>query len=51
MGKIDAPYLVTYTNKDGTLRHYFAPRHEDRQKGWATVRLHDGRVAEDRSNG
>ncbi|WP_395713754.1 hypothetical protein [Reyranella sp.] len=43
MGKIDAPYLVTYTNKDGTLRHYFAPRHEDRQKGWATVRLHDGR--------
>jgi hypothetical protein len=43
MGKIDAPYLVTLVNKDGTERHYFTPRQADRQHGWATVRLHDDR--------
>jgi hypothetical protein len=41
MGKIETPYLVTHENKDGTQRHYFAPRQDDRQHGWATVRLHD----------
>src|SRR5262249_16479651 len=41
MGKVDAPYLVTHTNKDGTQRHYFAPRQEDRKRGSATGRLHD----------
>lgn len=41
MGKVDVPYLVTHTNKDGSLRHYFAPRQQDRRHGWATVRLHD----------
>jgi hypothetical protein len=41
MGKIETPYLVTHENKDGTQRHYFAPRQDDRQRGWATVRLHD----------
>lgn len=43
MGKVGVPYLVTYTNKNGTQRHYFAPRQEDRKEGWATVRLHDAR--------
>lgn len=41
MGKVDAPYLVTHENKDGSLRHYFAPKQADRRHGWATVRLHD----------
>ena len=41
MGKIGVPYLVIYENKDGSKRFYFAPRQDDRQKGWATVRLHD----------
>src|SRR5260370_36755595 len=41
MGEVEAPYLVAHTNKDGTRRYYFAPRQEDRQRGWATVRLHD----------
>lgn len=41
MGKLAAPYLVTHENKDGSQRHYFAPRQADRQHGWATVRLHD----------
>jgi hypothetical protein len=43
MGKIDAPYLVWRLNKDGSSRHYFCPRQDDRKHGWATVRLHDAR--------
>jgi integrase len=41
MGKVDAPYLVTHKNSDGTGRYYFAPKQVDRKHGWATVRLHD----------
>jgi integrase len=41
MGKLDAPYLITHENKNGSQRHYFAPRQDDRVHGWATVRLHD----------
>jgi hypothetical protein len=41
MGKIRVPYLVAYANKNGSKRFYFAPKHEDRKHGWATVRLHD----------
>lgn len=41
MGKVDAPYMITHTNGDGSLRHYFAPKQEHRAAGWATVRLHD----------
>jgi len=41
MGTVEAPYLVTHTNKNGTQRHYFAPRQADRAQGWATVRLHN----------
>ena len=41
MGKVEAPYLVTHTNGNGSQRHYFAPRQADREHGWATVRLHD----------
>lgn len=43
MGKVGAPYLLTLKNKDGSQRHYFAPRQADRSRGWATVRLHDSR--------
>ncbi|SKA24540.1 hypothetical protein SAMN02745126_04415 [Enhydrobacter aerosaccus] len=41
MSKIGVPYLQSFTNDDGTRRHYFAPRQADRRHGWATVRLHD----------
>lgn len=41
MGNLKTPYLVTHKNKNGSQRHYFAPRQQDRRKGWATVRLHD----------
>jgi integrase len=41
MGNVRVPYLVVYENKDHTKRFYFAPRHDDRRHGWATVRLHD----------
>lgn len=41
MGKVDAPYLQSFTNGDGSRRHYFAPKQADRRHGWATVRLHD----------
>jgi len=44
MGKVSVPYLVSHTNRDGSQRHYFAPRQDDRQHGWATVRLHDDRA-------
>lgn len=41
MATVKVHYLVSHPNKDGTWRHYFAPRQDDRQHGWATVRLHD----------
>jgi hypothetical protein len=41
MATVKVLYLVTHENKDGTQRHYFAPRQDDRKHGWATVRLHD----------
>jgi len=41
MAKLDAPYMLVQSNKDGSARYYFAPKQLDRRAGWATVRLHD----------